>query len=60
MTLFAILAFAVTVGFLVFGIASMAQGGEFDRSHATTYMTGRVAAQGIALALLVLAMLGAT
>lgn len=59
MTLLAILAFAATAGFLVLGIASMAQGGEFDRSHATAYMTGRVATQGVAFALLMLAMLGA-
>lgn len=59
MTLFAILAFAATAGFLILGIASMAQGGDYDRSHATAYMTGRVVTQGVAFALLVLAMLGA-
>jgi len=57
MTLFAVIALAATVAFLVLGINSMAHGGEYDRVHATRYMVMRVAAQGAALAFLVLAML---
>lgn len=57
MTMFAIIAFAAAVGFLVFGLGSMTQGGEHDQAHATQYMTGRVAMQGLAFVLLLLAML---
>lgn len=57
MTAFAVIAFAVAAWFLILGIHSMAHGGESDRRHATGYMIGRVAAQGAALALLLLAML---
>lgn len=59
MTLFAVIALAATVAFLVLGINSMAHGGEYDRVHGTRYMVMRVAAQGAALAFLVLAMLRA-
>jgi hypothetical protein len=57
MTAFAVLAFVAAAAFLVLGIGSMAQGGEFDHTHATRYMIGRVASQGVALVLLLLAML---
>lgn len=60
MTLFAMIAFAAAVGFLVVGIASMAQGGESDFANATRYMAGRVAMQAAAFALLLLAMLAVT
>lgn len=59
MTLFAMIALAATVAFLVLGINSMAHGGEYDRVHATRYMVMRVAAQGAALVFLLLAMLQA-
>ncbi|MGB7541287.1 MAG: HIG1 domain-containing protein [Burkholderiales bacterium] len=59
MTLFAMIAFAAAAGFLVLGLASMAQGGEFDQSHAVQYMTGRVVMQGIAVLFILLAMLSA-
>ena len=59
MTLFAVIALAATVAFLVLGVNSMAHGGEYDRAHATRYMVMRVAAQGAALVFLVLAMLQA-
>jgi len=57
MTLLALIAFACTVAFLVLGINSMAHGGEYDQARATRYMALRVAAQGAAFALLLLAML---
>jgi hypothetical protein len=57
MTLFAMLAFVAAAGFLFLGIASMTQGGEFDRSHALRYMTGRVVMQGIAVLCILLAIL---
>ncbi len=57
MTLLALIAFVCTVAFLVLGINSMAHGGTYDRVHATRYMAWRVAAQGAAIVLLLLAML---
>lgn len=57
MTLFAMLAFAAAAGFLVLGIASMAQGGEYDDAHVIPYMTGRVVMQGIAFLMILLALL---
>jgi hypothetical protein len=57
MTLLALIAFAATVAFLAMGINSMAHGGEYDRIHGTRFMVMRVAAQGGAFLLLVLAML---
>lgn len=59
MTVFAVIALAATVAFLILGIGAMAQGGEYDRAHATQYMMLRVAAQGAALVLLAFAMLQA-
>jgi len=59
MTLIAMIAFAAAAGFLVLGIASMAQGGDFDQSHAVRYMTGRVVMQGIAVVAILLATLSA-
>jgi hypothetical protein len=60
MTIFVIFAFAAAVAFLVLGLGSMMQGGEYDQAHATQYMTGRVAMQGVAFVLLLLALLGTT
>lgn len=57
MTALAVMAFLAAAAFLILGINSMAHGGEFDRTHATRYMIGRLAAQGAALVLLLLAML---
>lgn len=59
MTLFAVLALAATVAFLILGISSMAHGGEYDRVHGTRFMVLRVTAQGAALAFLLLAMVQA-
>jgi hypothetical protein len=59
MTLFAVIALAAAAAFLVLGVNSMAHGGEFDRVHGTRYMAMRVAAQGAALAFILLAMLQA-
>jgi hypothetical protein len=59
MTLFAVLALAATVAFLILGINSMAHGGEYDRLHGTRFMVLRVTAQGAALAFLLLAMVQA-
>ncbi len=52
--IFAVLA---TAGVLVTGIATMANGGEFDRHHSHQLMFARVALQGLALLLVVIALL---
>ena len=57
MTLLAVIAFAAAVAFLFLGIRSMAHGGEYDQAHGTQYMALRVASQGVAVILLLLAML---
>jgi hypothetical protein len=57
MTLFAMLAFAGVLGFLFLGIASMAQGGEYDDAHVLPYMTGRVVMQAIAFLMIMLSLL---
>ncbi|MEK6551609.1 MAG: twin transmembrane helix small protein [Pseudomonadota bacterium] len=41
---------------LVFGIASMAHGGEFDRRHSHQFMYARVGLQGITLVLVLIAL----
>ncbi|MDA8110389.1 MAG: HIG1 domain-containing protein [Betaproteobacteria bacterium] len=57
MTLFAVIALAATVAFLILGVGAMVRGGEYDRVYGTRYMALRVAAQGAAVLFLVLAML---
>lgn len=57
MTLLAVIAFLATVVFLFLGIRSMARGGDYDRAHGTQLMAMRVASQGVAVVLLLLAML---
>jgi hypothetical protein len=42
---------------LALGVSSMAHGGEFDRAHATRFMSARVWSQAITVALLVIAFL---
>ncbi|OGI41874.1 MAG: hypothetical protein A2150_04745 [Candidatus Muproteobacteria bacterium RBG_16_64_11] len=46
-----------TVAALVGGIVSMAHGGEYDRRHGNQFMFARVGFQGLALVLLVVALL---
>jgi hypothetical protein len=48
------LALLVTLGFLAVGIYSLARGGEFSAKNSNKLMRGRVAAQAIAVALLML------
>jgi hypothetical protein len=43
--------------FLILGISSMAQGGEYDDAHVIPYMTGRVVMQGIAFLMILLGLL---
>jgi hypothetical protein len=52
-----VIALIATVVTLFGGIASMAHGGEYDTRHSTQFMLARVGAQGLALALLLIAVL---
>jgi hypothetical protein len=52
-----VLALVATAVSLVLGMQSMARGGEYDRQHSGRYMTLRIAAQGIAFVLLLVALL---
>ncbi len=57
LTLMIVLALIATIAALGAGIFSMVRGGEFDRKHGTELMFARVGFQGIALALLLVALL---
>lgn len=52
-----VLALVATAVSLVLGMQSMARGGEYDKQHSGRYMTLRIASQGAAFALLLLALL---
>jgi len=52
-----ILAAVATAAALAGGIASMAHGGEYDRRHGGQFMAARVGLQGVALALVLIALL---
>ena len=54
-----ILALLATIGALGTGIFSMVRGGEYDRHHGTQLMAARVGFQGIAVALLLVALYAA-
>jgi nitrogen fixation-related uncharacterized protein len=49
------LALVATIISLVWGVGSMAAGGQFDDKHYTQFMTARVAFQGITIVLLIIA-----
>jgi hypothetical protein len=57
MTLVIILALLATVTALLFGLTSLGQGGSFDRHFGTRFMWARVGLQGLAVVLLVVALL---
>ena len=54
-----VIALLATVGTLLWGIVSMAQGGEFDRHHSHQLMFARVGLQGITLLFLLIALFAA-
>lgn len=56
LTILIILALVATIVSLVWGVGSMGRGGEFDRKHMDQFMSARVAFQGIALVLLIIAL----
>ncbi len=51
-----ILALLATVAALGAGVVSMVRGGEYDRQHGTQLMFARVGCQGVALALMLVAL----
>lgn len=57
MTVVIILALLATMVALLFGLMSLGQGGRFDRDFGTGFMWARVGFQGLAVALLILALL---
>jgi hypothetical protein len=57
LTIVIILALLATVLALLLGLMSLGQGGSFDRDFGTGFMWARVGLQGLAVGLLVLALL---
>jgi len=51
-----VIALLATVGTLLWGIVSMAKGGEFDQHHSHQLMFARVGLQGITLLFLLIAL----
>ena len=51
-----VIALLATVGTLLWGIVSMAQGGEFDQHHSHQLMFARVGLQGVTLLFLLIAL----
>lgn len=54
LTILLFVAIGLTLGVLVFGIVSMARGGEFNRRNANRLMRYRVAFQGLAVLIVIL------
>ncbi len=50
------LALLATAAALAVGVVSMVRGGEFDRAHATQFMSARVGLQAITVILLLIAL----
>ncbi|MEJ2346262.1 MAG: HIG1 domain-containing protein [Gammaproteobacteria bacterium] len=59
LTVLVIIALVAAVGVLFTGIGSMGVGGAFDRTHSLQLMESRIALQGFALLLIVVALLAA-
>ncbi|UCH53464.1 MAG: twin transmembrane helix small protein [Pseudomonadota bacterium] len=57
LTIVIMLAVVATAAVLVMGIGSMAHGGKFDAEHSHQLMFARVGLQGVALLLVVIALL---
>lgn len=51
-----VLAMLATLGVLLFGVLTMARGGEFNRRNGNKLMRARVILQGVALLILVIIM----
>ena len=59
LTTLIVLALVSTIVSLVWGVGSMAAGGQFDDKHFTQFMTARVGFQALAIVLLIIASLTA-
>lgn len=59
LTVLVIMALLATIGVLFTGLGSMGVGGAFDRKHSLQLMESRIALQGLALLLIVVALLAA-
>ncbi len=57
LTMAVILGFVAVVATLVWGVASMAHGGSYDREHSEELMFTRVGIQALAFALIVFALI---
>jgi len=57
MTTLIVLALVATIVSLVWGVGSMAVGSEFDHKHDAQFMNARVAFQGVAVALILAAII---
>lgn len=57
LTTLIVLALIATVISLGWGVGSMAHGGEYDAKHSTQLMSARVGFQGLAIVLLLIALL---
>lgn len=57
LTLLIMLSLLATIVALGWGIGSMAHGGSFDARHATQFMFARIGLQGLAIILLIVAMI---
>lgn len=57
LTILVFIALIATIVSLGWGLGSMAHGGEFDAKHSHQFMTARVGFQGLAIVLLVVALL---
>jgi len=57
LTTLIVLALVATIVSLVWGLGSMAAGGQYDDKHYTQFMTARIGFQALAIVLLIIASL---
>lgn len=57
LTILIVLALAATVVSLLMGVGSMGRGGSYDEKHSGQFMNARVIFQGLALLLMIFALL---
>ena len=56
LTVVIVIALLATIGTLIWGIVSMAKGGEFDQHHSHQLMFARIGLQGVTLLFLLIAL----
>ena len=57
LTILIVLSLVATIIALGWGVTSMAHGGDFDKKHSVQFMEARVVFQGLAVVLMVLALI---